>query len=138
MNQTTGDHFNKPGHSISNMKITLLEKVKSTDPIYRKERAKYHIRKLNTFYNGMNKNIGVGSVSKTLTTNLLYCQYIPDNQEEKIHIKNSSKASPKGYFVTYQWGHITEYSTAGQPGGQRNLVKSIFRYVNYISCTLIS
>ena len=25
-NQTTGDHFNKPGHSISNMKITILEK----------------------------------------------------------------------------------------------------------------
>ena len=93
-NQTTGDHFNKPGHSISNMKITILEKVKSTDPIYRKERKKYHIRKLNTFNNGINKNLGLGSVSKTLTNNLLYCQYIPDNQEEKSHIKNSSKASP--------------------------------------------
>ena len=26
MNQTTGDHFNKPGHSKSNMEITRLEK----------------------------------------------------------------------------------------------------------------
>ena len=35
--QTTGAHFNKPGHSISNMKITIIEKVKSSAPIYRKE-----------------------------------------------------------------------------------------------------
>ena len=62
MNQTTGDHFNKPGHSISNIKITILERVKSTGPIFRKERKKYHIRKLNTFYNEMNKNQGLGSV----------------------------------------------------------------------------
>ena len=37
-NQTTGERFNKPGHLIKNMKTTILEKVKSTDPIYRKER----------------------------------------------------------------------------------------------------
>ena len=40
---------------------TVLEKVKSNDPIYRKERGKFHIRKFNTFYNVMNRNPGLGS-----------------------------------------------------------------------------
>ena len=57
----TGRHFNSPGHSLSNMSITL-ERVKSRDPIYRKEREKYHIRKLNSFYMGMNGSPGLGSL----------------------------------------------------------------------------
>jgi hypothetical protein len=36
------------GHSTS-------EKVKSLDALYGRERDKYHIRKFNTFYNGMNR-----------------------------------------------------------------------------------
>ena len=60
-NDATGRHFNLPGHKLSDMKITTLEKVKSFDPIYRKEREIYHIRKLNTFYQGMNGNPGLGS-----------------------------------------------------------------------------
>ena len=32
LNQTTGAHFNKPGHSTSNMKFTVLDKIKSLDP----------------------------------------------------------------------------------------------------------
>ena len=32
----TGRHFNKPGHTLGNMSITILERVKSNDPIYRK------------------------------------------------------------------------------------------------------
>ena len=59
-NDATGIHFNLPGHKLSDMRITALEKVKSNDPIYRKEREKYHIRKLNTFYQGMNGNPGLG------------------------------------------------------------------------------
>ena len=57
----TGAHFNKPGHSLSNMKVTVLEKVRSNDPMYRKEREKFHIRKFNSFYNGMNRSPGLGS-----------------------------------------------------------------------------
>ena len=48
--QATGEHFNSPGHSLSDMTITILEKVKLNDALYRKEREKYFIRKSNTFY----------------------------------------------------------------------------------------
>ena len=55
LDKTTGAHFNKPGHSTSNMKFTVLEKVKSLDPLYGREREKLLIRKFNTFYRGLNK-----------------------------------------------------------------------------------
>ena len=51
----TGEHFNLPGHSVNNMKIIIMEKVKETNVFYRKEREHYLIRKFNTFYQGMNK-----------------------------------------------------------------------------------
>ena len=51
----TGEHFNTPGHSLSDLTITVLEKVKSSDTLYRKEREKYFIRKFNTFYKGLNR-----------------------------------------------------------------------------------
>ena len=50
----TGEHFNSPGHSLADMTVTILEKVKSSDDLYRKEREKYFIRKFNTFYKGLN------------------------------------------------------------------------------------
>ena len=49
LDKTTGAHFNSPGQSTSNMKFTILEKVKSTDPLYGREREKLLIRKFNTF-----------------------------------------------------------------------------------------
>ena len=48
-----GEHFNLPGHSSSDFKCTIIKKVKSADPLYGSEREKIHIRKLNTFYNGV-------------------------------------------------------------------------------------
>ena len=54
-NRPAGYHFNLPGHSIQHMKFTILEKVKSTDPIYRRERERYLIDKFDTFHSGMNK-----------------------------------------------------------------------------------
>ena len=54
-NQPTGAHFNSPGHSLSDMKIMILEQVKIQDPNYRKEREKYFINKFNTYYVGMNR-----------------------------------------------------------------------------------
>ena len=53
--KATGEHFNLPGHSTSDMKFTIIEKVKSLDPLYGREREKYHIRKFNTFYKGINR-----------------------------------------------------------------------------------
>ena len=51
----TGEHFNSPGHSLSDLNITILEQVKKKDDLYRKEREKYFIRKFNTFYRGLNR-----------------------------------------------------------------------------------
>ena len=48
----TEEHFNSPGHSLSDQTITYLERVKSSDDLYRKEREIYFIRKFNTFYRG--------------------------------------------------------------------------------------
>ena len=50
-----GEHFNLPGHTKADMKVLVLEKVKYTDPEYRKERESHLIRKFNTFYKGLNK-----------------------------------------------------------------------------------
>ena len=47
--KATGEHFNSPGHSLADLSITILEKVKKNDDLYRKEREKYFIRKFNTF-----------------------------------------------------------------------------------------
>ena len=33
---TTGDHFNMPGHSLANMKLQILEKVKTNNELNRK------------------------------------------------------------------------------------------------------
>ena len=52
--KSTGAHFNLPGHSVANLTATIIEKVKSEDIFYRKERETYHIRKFNTFYSGLN------------------------------------------------------------------------------------
>ena len=51
----TGEHFNSPGHSLSDLSITILERVKTKDDLYRREREKYFIRKFNTFYRGLNR-----------------------------------------------------------------------------------
>ena len=53
--RATGAHFNLPGHGMRNMKFTILEQVRSNDPLYAREREKSLIRKFNTFYCGINK-----------------------------------------------------------------------------------
>ena len=55
ISKTTGEHFNQPGHSISNISVTVLEKVKMKNIFYRKERESYLIKKFNTQRNGLNK-----------------------------------------------------------------------------------
>jgi uncharacterized protein YjhX (UPF0386 family) len=51
----TGEHFNSPGHSLSDLSIAILEQMKRKDNLYRKEREKYFIKKFNTFYRGLNR-----------------------------------------------------------------------------------
>ena len=55
LSKATGAHFNLPGHSVSEMKVSILEKVHSLDPLVRKEREELFIRKFNTKYKGLNK-----------------------------------------------------------------------------------
>ena len=50
----SGKHFNEIGHSLADMKMVILEKVKKNDELYREEREHYFIRKFNTYYKGLN------------------------------------------------------------------------------------
>ena len=51
----TGAHFNLPGHSVANLKITIIEQVKKQSNMYRKEREDYFIKKFNTYHAGLNR-----------------------------------------------------------------------------------
>jgi hypothetical protein len=53
--KATGTHFNLPGHSKSEMWVTVSEKVHSRNVWVREERESEHIRKCNSFYKGINK-----------------------------------------------------------------------------------
>ena len=53
--QPIGLHFNLPGHTLANMKATIIEQVKIHDELYRKEREHFYIQKFDTFHKGMNK-----------------------------------------------------------------------------------
>ena len=53
--KATGIHFNKPGHGLKDVRITILEQMKTPEEVYRKEREKYLINKFNTFYRGINR-----------------------------------------------------------------------------------
>ena len=55
INQATGSHFNLAGHDISNMQLTIIEKVKKNDQTYRREREKFFIEQFNTFHAGINR-----------------------------------------------------------------------------------
>ena len=54
-NISTGAHFNLPGHSQFDMKISVVEKVKKKDKVYREIREEYHINKFNTYHEGLNR-----------------------------------------------------------------------------------
>ena len=50
LTKANGYHTNLPGYDNSNMKFAILEKVRSTDPLYGREREKLHIRKSSTHF----------------------------------------------------------------------------------------
>ena len=58
LHKATGEHFNKPGHKISDMLMTIIEKVHSDDPMVLSVREEHWIRKGNTKYRGINRNKG--------------------------------------------------------------------------------
>ena len=55
LHKATGHHFNPPGHKISDMEVSIVEKIFNTDAQFRKTREKLMIRNFNTKYKGMNR-----------------------------------------------------------------------------------
>ena len=55
INTATGAHFHLPGHNLSHLQISIIEKQKNESDSYRKEREKYFINMFNSYYKGMNK-----------------------------------------------------------------------------------
>ena len=43
-----GAHFQQPGHTVRDLKIIPIEKIRSSDPYVRKIRESYYIKKLDT------------------------------------------------------------------------------------------
>ena len=54
LTKATGDHFNQTGHNISDMTVKIIDNVHSTDELFRKEREKSFIKKMNSRYEGIN------------------------------------------------------------------------------------
>ena len=51
----TGAHWNLPGHTLANLKVTVLEQSKSRDKEYIREHENYFIKKFDTFNDGINR-----------------------------------------------------------------------------------
>ena len=58
LTKVTGLNFNQKGHSVSDMEITIMEKIFNTNPQFRKQREKMYINKFNTKYKGLNRMNG--------------------------------------------------------------------------------
>ena len=56
--KATGKHFNEKSHRVSDMTITILEKIFNPNPQFRKTREKMWINKFNTKCKGLNKMNG--------------------------------------------------------------------------------
>ena len=53
--KATGAHFNMPGHSLADLRVSAIEHTKGRGSEYRKEREHYFIRRFDTFHRGLNK-----------------------------------------------------------------------------------
>ena len=55
INKATGQHFNLPGHSQSDMTVSVLERIHSQHPQYRKTRESFHIEQFELLSKGINR-----------------------------------------------------------------------------------
>ena len=53
--EATGDHFNLPGHSISDMKLQIVEKVFDKSKAVRLSREKLYINLFESDHRGINR-----------------------------------------------------------------------------------
>ena len=54
LEKATGRHFNRRGHSVSDMEFAVIEKIFSQDPDVRKERESLFIKIFNSKHKGIN------------------------------------------------------------------------------------
>ena len=54
-NNTIGEHFNGPGHSVANLTICAFEKVLSVSQEILEKRESFYINKLESEHKGLNK-----------------------------------------------------------------------------------
>ena len=52
-----GRHFNLPGHSVSDMRVCIVEKVHNKNGFFLREREKFYIQKFKTRLKGLNINV---------------------------------------------------------------------------------
>ena len=52
--EATGRHFNLPGHSKWDMRVTIVEKIHTKEVWLREEIESMHIRNAKTYYEGIN------------------------------------------------------------------------------------
>ena len=55
LSEPSGQHFNLPGHSVSDMEGLVIEQVNNKDPFILKAREHHYIRMFDTYRNGLNK-----------------------------------------------------------------------------------
>ena len=56
-NKSLSIHFNLPGHKVSDMKVTVIEKVYNKNPLFLREREKIYMINYNTRHQkGLKKN----------------------------------------------------------------------------------
>ena len=55
LDKATDHHFNLPGHQNSDMSISVLERITSSDPHYRKERESHYIEQFELLTKGINR-----------------------------------------------------------------------------------
>ena len=53
--QATGNHFSLPGHSMADMTISVLERITTSDPMYRKVRESHWIEQFEARRKGINR-----------------------------------------------------------------------------------
>ena len=56
LQKPTGEHFNSAGHSIHDMRITVIEKVFKDSKIFRETRESMFIRDFESEHKGLNKD----------------------------------------------------------------------------------
>ena len=53
--KATGHHFSTSGHSMADMSVSVIERIRSSDPFYRKVRESHWIEQFESLRKGINR-----------------------------------------------------------------------------------